>query len=274
MERLVSLTVASPQLLKTLRKQSALFAVYRGARVLWCAVVLALVAVPRVLAQHVYQDTQIRFSVWASREAYPGYFEGDADEETQQKNAAAAARADATGREFVVPVARIKELAPYLLEGMVYGWRFEYTPSDKARGVEEYFAQTPVRSLTDAQLATVHYAEPWIQGERLLCWVEFERTDEMQRLYKSWQDIAHPRIRGVGYARLSEGFAGIEKACREALKNAVREYERKIIKTKPKEIDGSVIIAAPPLIGIDAGRYKVTLDFFMETDRIIEYKTF
>jgi len=30
----------------------------------------------------------------------------------------------------------------------------------------------------------------------------------------------------------------------------------------------------PPKIGIDAGRYKITLDFFMETDKIVEYKTF
>ena len=225
-------------------------------------------------AQHVYQDAQIRFSLWASREAYPGYFDGDADEETQQKNAAAAQRAADTGREYAVPVARIKELAPYILNGMVYGWRFDYTPSDIARGVAEYFEQTPVRALSDAQLAKIHYAQPWVQDDRLLCWIEYERTSEMQQLYKSWQDVSHPRIRGTGYARLSEGFAGIEKACEEALKSAVREYERTIIKTKPKEITGAVLLASPPLIGIDAGRYKVTLDFFMETDRIIMYRTF
>ena len=267
MERRITLLTAAPRRLP----QPQLRAHCRLAALL---LVVACAAVPHAQAQHVYQDKQIRFSLWASREAYPGYFEGDADEETQQKNADAAERARKTNNEFVVPVARIKEITPYLLNGMVYGWHFEYTPSDTARGVAEYFELTPVQPLTDEQLAKVHYAKPWVQGDRLLCWIEYERTSEMQQIYKSWQVVTNPRIRGIGYARLSEGFAGIQKACEEALKSAVREYERKIIKTKPKEITGAVIFASPPLIGIDAGRYKVTLDFFMETDRITMYQTF
>ena len=105
-------------------------------------------------------------------------------------------------------------------------------------------------------------------------WVEYPRSAAQVGLFKSWQAIRNPRITGVGYAKFSEGFEGIQRACDEALKNAVREYERTQIKTKPKQVAGTVLITEPPKIGIDAGQYKVTLDFFMQTDKIVEYRTF
>ena len=58
------------------------------------------------------------------------------------------------------------------------------------------------------------------------------------------------------------------------MKQAVRTFERSHVKTKPKEIIGKALLSKPPVIGIEAGRYMVALDFFMESDRIIEYKTF
>ena len=66
----------------------------------------------------------IRFPIWAEVDAYPG---------TQ------AAVDDVGAEEFSYPIARIKETVPFLIEGLVYGWRFTYVPSDKTRGVEEYF---------------------------------------------------------------------------------------------------------------------------------------
>ena len=215
-------------------------------------------------AQKVYQDQQIRFALWAARDAYPGFFD-----DTKKQTPAA------TGKNiYAVPVQRIKEVTPFLLEGMIYGWQFDYTPYDKTRRVEEYFEFTPIQTLTDADKAQITYTKPWLQDDRLWCWVEFRRSPQMMHIFNSWQVITNPHIKGIGYARLTDGFEGIQKACGEALKNAVREYERKLIKNKPKEIMGRVMITEPPLIGIEAGRYVVTLDFFLETDRIVKYETF
>ena len=227
------------------------------------SLVLSVVSVPSVFAQKVYQDQQIRFALWASGDAYPGYFDKEKKQEIPQ-----------TDDMYAAPAQRIKEVSPFLLEGMIYGWKFDYTPYDKARRVEEYFDFSPIQTLTDADKANIKYTKPWAQDDRLWCWVEFQRNPLMMHIFNSWQVITNPRIKGIGYAKLTDGFSGIQKACGEALKNAVREYERKIIKNKPKEIMGRVMITEPPLIGIDAGRYVVTLDFFMETDRIIKYETF
>ena len=227
------------------------------------ALLVMTTAIPFTFAQKVYQDQQIRFALWAATDAYPGYFD-DEKKQPPEKN----------DTMYAVPVRRIREITPLILEGMIYGWQFDYTPYDKARRVEEYFEFSPIQKLTDEDRKTIVYTKPWVQDDRLWCWVEYKRSPQMMHIFESWQVITNPRIRGVGYAKLSDGFAGIQEACGEALKNAVREYERKLIKNKPKEIMGRVMITEPPLIGIEAGRYVVTLDFFMETDRILEYEKF
>ncbi len=208
-----------------------------------------------VFSQDVSQERNVRFALWAQMDAYPGIEQAEED-------------------SFALPVRKIKEISPLILSGMVYGWNFEYVPYDKARGVQEYFEFTPINELSEAEISSIKYAKPWVEDSNLYCWVEFRRSDAQIHLYKGWESILHPRIKGEGYAPLSEGFDGVKKACSEALKYAVRNYERKWIKSKPKEITGKVLMREPPKIGIDAGRYKITLDFFMETDKIVEYKTF
>ena len=217
--------------------------------------VFLIVTLLPIFSQDVSQERMVRFSLWASTEIYPGV-------EKPEKDALA------------LPVQKIKEISPFILSGMVYGWHFEYVPYDKARGVAEYFEFTPLQELSEAEIKSINYAKPWIKDSILNCWVEFRRSDAQIHIYRGWKSVLHPRIKGEGYAKLSEGFEGIQKACGESLKMAVRNYERKWIKTKPKEISGTVFISEAPKIGVDAGRYKVTLDFFMETDKIVEYKTF
>lgn len=209
----------------------------------------------KAVSQVPSQDRIIRFHLWASTESFPGI-------EAVPDN------------EIAFAVSKIKEISPFLTSGMVYGWNFDYTPSDKARNVKEYFEFTPIQELTQNEINSIHYAKPWIEDSKLNCWVEFIRSESQISYFKSWQLIQAVKINGKGRAKLSEGFEGIQKACGEAIKNAVRDYERKWIKNKPKEISGKVIMNQPPKIGIEAGHYVVTLDFFMESDRIIEYKTF
>lgn len=207
-------------------------------------------------AQEISFEKNIRFSLWASTEAIPGI------EEYQKDDLNA------------LPVSKIKQTAPFILSGMVYGWNFDYTPYDKSRKVAEYFDFSEIQKFSKDEISKINYKTPWVEKQRLYAWIEYERTPSQQMLYNSWKSVNYRNIKGVGYAPLSEGFEGIQKACGEALKNAVRSFERKHIKTKPKEIVGKALVSKPPVIGIDAGRYMVTLDFFMESDRIIEYKTF
>jgi hypothetical protein len=216
----------------------------------------------RLFAQTPSIIRHIRFPIWAEVDAYPG---------TQ------AAAADVDAEEFSYPIARIKETVPFLIEGLVYGWNFVYVPSDKTRGVEEYFEIEPVQKLADGQKndgGTIEYSSVWIENNRFNCWIDYTRTPHEIQTYNLWASIQNPAIQGRGYGDLSLGFEGIKLAAQDALKNAVREYYRDLIKNKPKEITGRVLMRKTPLIGITKGQYVINLDFFLECGTISEYTKF
>ena len=136
----------------------------------------------------------LRFPIWAEVDAYPG---------------TEAAAADVDSEEFSYPIARIKETVPFLIEGLVYGWKFTYVPSDKTRGVEEYFEVEPVQKLADGQKndgGTINYSSVWIENNRFNCWVDFTRTDHQVQTYNLWASIQNPTIHGRGYGDLNKGF--------------------------------------------------------------------
>ena len=120
----------------------------------------------------------------------------------------------------------------------------------------------------------ITYVSPWISENNLNCWVEYTRTDSQVQSYNLWASIQNPVIAGIGYGSVEKGFEGIEEAVRESLKAAIRNYYRKTIKNKPKEITGAVLIRKFPTLGIDSGRYVINLDFFLECGKIIEYSVY
>jgi len=208
-----------------------------------------------LFAQDVSQERMIRFALWASTEIYPGVEKPESD-------------------VLGMSARKIKDISLLILSGMIYGWSFDYVPYDKARGVQEYFEFKPIHELSKEEVSSINFTKPWIKDNILNCWIEYRRTDAQLHIYKSWRSVLNAKIKGEGYAKLSDGFEGLQEACAESLKYAVRNYQRKWIKTKPKEISGKVFMYEPPKIGVDSGRYKVTLDFFMQTDKILEYRTF
>ena len=209
-----------------------------------------------VFAQVPSFTEKIRIPLWAELDAYPGLEEAKGLE----------------GYEY--PVQEIKKIAPFIISGMVYGWRFVYVPYDKARGIEEYFEVTEV----NAEVFTnnygpnkITYSSPWIDDTYLRCWCEYTRTKAEVQNYKAWASITNPVIRGRGYGSVRDGFEGIKDAAADSLKSAVSEYYRGITKNKPREITGSVLIKNEPILGIDSGRYAINLDFFLECDTIKKY---
>ncbi len=199
-------------------------------------------------------EKKIRIPVWAELDAYPELAEA----------------ADTASGLYDYPIKSIRRVAPFLISGMVYGWKFVYVPSDKARGVEEYLEVTEILNINDTD-EKITYTSPWIQNNRLNCWCEFNRSEAQIQNYRMWNSIQHPVIQGRGSGSLSTGFDGIREAAEDALKNAVREHFRSRIKNKPKEIRGSVLIKDSPTVGISSGRYVLNLDFFLEYGRILEY---
>lgn len=220
---------------------------------IFCGLAFAVLIMAAAVAQTPSVVKNIRIPLWAELDAYPGL------EEAYDKDA----------EQYDFPIKRMRTIAPFVLSGMVYGWNFVYVPSDKARGVEEYFEVTEVVS-SDVIKGGITYSSPWIENNNLNCWVEYTRTDSQVQNYNLWSSIQNPVIGGIGYGSIEKGFDGIEEAARDSLKSAIRNYYRKLVKNKPKEISGSVLIRNLPTLGIDAGRYVINLDFFLECGRIVE----
>ena len=200
--------------------------------------------------------------MWADIDAYPGMPASENDFFVEK-----------TKEDFDYAIKSIKSVSAYLINGMVYGWEFSYTPYDKTRGVKEYFEVKEINPVEEIK-SRIEYSSPWIDNNVLNCWCDFTRSEyEIQNYYR-WSSIHNAVIQGIGYGSVKDGFEGIKIAAEEALKKAVRSHYRSIIKNKPKEIRGKVLIREEPLIGVDSGRYVINLDFFLECDKIIEYKVF
>ena len=220
----------------------------------------------------------IRLPLWAELDAYPGLFPEKSDEELAEEAEEGESLKknqidEQKGGQFDFPIAQMHRIAPFIINGMVYGWNFVYVPYDKARGVEEYLEITEI-VLPDVIRGGIKYTSPWISDNNLNCWVEYTRTDSQVQNYNLWASIQNPVIGGIGYGSVEKGFEGIEEAVRESLKAAIRNYYRKTIKNKPKEINGAVLIRKFPTLGIDSGRYVINLDFFLECGKIIEYSVY
>ncbi|MDD7014316.1 MAG: hypothetical protein SO116_03575 [Treponema sp.] len=229
---------------------------------------------------------QLRICVWADLDPFPGQFSVNEEDFSQKEELPENKSADKTESEkagnytekekmfhllFDFAIDRTKETAPFLISGMLSGWEFEYTPLDKSRNVEEFWSFKEVEPFNpDINHLTFHYPE--VSGNKLISWVYCDRTKEQIRSYDMWNSIVHSKIHGNGSGSVEDGFEGIKEACSNAVKNAVREYWRTMIKNKPKEISGKVLLTGNPRIYIKEGKYIVDLDFFLETDRIVPYR--
>lgn len=197
-------------------------------------------------------EKKIRLYLWALKDTYPEFTETEPYQQAKD---------------------HINSLSELLLNGMTYGWDFSYTPSDKLRNVDEYFECKPRQSF-EKHISDIEYDSVYFREDKIFCWVNFERTPQMNIYYKLMSNIKNPRVIGKGKGKLSKGFPGVEEAALNAIKDGVREYYRKIIKNKPKEITGTILIRKVPAIYIDSGSYVVELDFFLQTSKIKEYSQF
>lgn len=172
---------------------------------------------------------------------------------------------------YAQAVRNLKDIAPFMLEGMLYGWNVTYTPADSARHVEEYYECTPIREV-DAADPAIQWAESEMSDAAISCWLNYERTPAQMQYRKWWNSVNIIRVQGKGSASVTEGTEGLKQAVIDAAKKAILAYLRKTQKNKPEEMTGSIMLAdETPRIYIDHGQYTADLDFFLYVDKIEQY---
>ncbi len=168
---------------------------------------------------------------------------------------------------------RILEEARFVFSGMIYGFKFVYTPSDATRKVAELFTFEPVAQIPWGDPA-LSVADVRIDGNLLRAYVRYIPTDHQLRWLKMMQSNIYSDATGWGQASMFAGRAAKYRAMEEAAKEAIRAHLRPRIYNKPKEVRGSVVFAEAPYVLIDAGEYKAKVTVKIDVDEIIPYRLY
>jgi hypothetical protein len=170
-------------------------------------------------------------------------------------------------------VKQILAEARVILSGMLYGYTFLYTPSDKARGVKEVFELEPVREIPwgDPRLSVAYYEQ---KENQLNARVLYALTEAQGARLAAWQSNTIPVASGRGNFSLFEGENAKLNSVKEAVKQAIRIYLRPREQNKPREISGEVLIWNEPRTVIIDGDYVTTLKTKLFIKNIEAYKVF
>ena len=197
----------------------------------------------------------IRAPVWVFLEPQPGVMDND------------------TQGTRLPPRQALLELSKTIMEGMVYGWKFSYTPFDKQRAVAEEFELEPLYSIlpSDSRLSLT---ELRLQYPYLYCWAEYRVTDAIALHRTEWRRINYVTGKGSGSAERKLEIEGVRQAYREAALAAVRGYLRKNIKNKPKTIHGEMLIKDNPRLSVSGGKFTAELTIYLHIKEVVPYEIF
>ncbi|TVR00392.1 MAG: hypothetical protein EA403_11695 [Spirochaetaceae bacterium] len=185
---------------------------------------------------------------------------------TVRPDADFAARREAVVRQMLAE-------AQWTFSGMIYGYRFSYTPFDRRRGVEEQFTLEPIASIPwgDPELTVLATRQ---EGGRHLAQIQYVMVDHQARRHAAWQSRSVSRSAGTGQVSLWPGVEQKQLAVEDAVRMAVRERLRVMSPNKPAAAHGRVVLAAPPRIWILSGAYHASVHVRMDVDEIRHYELF
>ena len=171
------------------------------------------------------------------------------------------------------PIQELDSIARLILSGMIYGWRFSYTPSDKTRQVEESFSLEPIGEITKGD---TNYALKQIRPAypRLSCWAQYTIDEKAARWESYWDSVLFTASSGRGQGERTRETAGIRDAYTTAIQAAIREYARKQIKNKPKELRGEVLLSDEPRLFVQSGYFIADVRILINLQEIIPYRNF
>lgn len=202
-------------------------------------------------AQAANQEEMIRAPVWVYAEPVPG----------------------TTAPAAELPVEELAGLSRFILSGMIFGWKYEYRPGDRLRGVAEEFSIDPIAQIESKDPS---FSLTGLSAEypRLACWAQYEPNEVTARWQRHWEGISVKTGYGIGRGERIEGTEGIRKAYVAALLNAVRERARKLEKNKPKEVRGEILLRRDPRLYADAGQFVADIRVLLSVDEIVGWSTF
>ena len=170
-------------------------------------------------------------------------------------------------------ITQMLEEARWTFSGMVYGYRFSYTPYDRRRDVPEQFelhlhARIPWGDPLLSVIATRQ------EGQRFIAQMQYSMATFQVQWTQAWTSRVIPGSAGAGEASLWPDVSQKQLAVEDAIRMAVRERLRVVSPNKPAAASGRLILAAPPRVWIDSGAYKASVQIKLQVDEIRHYELF
>jgi len=163
--------------------------------------------------------------------------------------------------------------ARFAFSGMIYGFNFNYTPSDPVRQVKEVFDLTPIAEVPwgDPRLSVLSTRST---ADLFFAQITYRPADFQVFRLQGWQSNSNDHASGSGSASYLLGTPGRAAAVNAAIKNAIREYVRAREYNRPREIRGSLALLDPPRIGVQRGDYFAEVRIALDIRAILPYTVF
>lgn len=172
----------------------------------------------------------------------------------------------------------------WLFSGMVHGFDYVYTPSDRARAIADLFEIQPRAAVAVDSLA-LRVDAVRLDGRVLLVDVEYLVPAVERATLASWASISYRSAQGRGGAPAWDRGLSSEtddsslpfqvlarrSAIIDASREALREYLRGLEFNKPREVRGSFAFASQPRLVLSGGGWIATVRLRVGVEEIIPY---
>ena len=165
------------------------------------------------------------------------------------------------------------ELGRVLVSGMIYGWEFSYTPSDKSRRVEEDFILTPIAQVLWGS-PRLRVTETEVTDTRLWARIAYTLDEQESRRRAAWDSNTAALATGEGTAALQDGAPARTKALESAIRDAIRRSLDTRYLNKPREVTGEIVLWTDPIMLARSGTYTATATIKLLVRDFIPYRIF
>lgn len=222
-----------------------------AAFMLFCA---TLCASPAAWGQQNRVDSHLYMTLWVSLE--PAIAGGEPTPRTEER-----------ASELLFTEAR------FVLSGMIYGYRYEYVPSDRERQIQEAFSLTQRAEIQrgDPRLEAI---DGYSEDKRVYTQFLYRLAPFQRDWLTSWQSSAVSRVQASGSVPWWDGHESKLSAIEEAVKAAIRRHLQSVVRNKPRRSRGSVLLSEAPRIFVDAGRYRAEVTIRIRVDEIEGYELY
>ncbi|MCK5735483.1 MAG: hypothetical protein KAH21_03350 [Spirochaetaceae bacterium] len=160
------------------------------------------------------------------------------------------------------------EDARWAFSGMIYGYSVSWTPSSRARGIDEELLIEPLAQIPrgDSRMRTVSLTR---ENGFTYVLLEYSPDPSQESRLEGWRGEVFPAATGAGTAAVN--FGSRRDAMEAAIREALRAYLRVRDYNRPREINARVAFTEFPYTSLSNGSVKSVVRLRMDLEPLKHY---